>query len=114
MKLAIIGSRSFTNFEYLSSILTEYASEISEIISGGATGADNLAEQWAKAHNIPITVYPADWTRYGRSAGPRRNHDIIINCDKCIAFWDGESNGTGHAIGLCTKYKKPVHIITYV
>ena len=32
MKLAIIGSRSFTNFEYLSSILTEYASEISEII----------------------------------------------------------------------------------
>jgi hypothetical protein len=114
MKLAIIGSRSFTNFEYLTEILTEYASEISEIISGGAPGADKLAEQWANTHNIPITVFEADWGKYGRSAGPMRNHDIIANCDKCIAFWDGESTGTGHSISLCIKYKKPVHIVSYV
>lgn len=114
MKLAIIGSRSFTNFEHLNEMLTPYTHEISEIISGGAPGADKLAEQWADLHNIPVTVFKADWEKFGRSAGPKRNHDIIMNCDECIAFWDGESTGTKHSIGLCKKYNKPVRVISYV
>jgi hypothetical protein len=111
MKLAIIGSRNFTDYNTLEVTLHPLKSTITQIISVAAKGADTLGEQWAATHQIPTTIFPADWKMYGKKAGFIRNKDIIKNCDFCIAFWDGKSKGTAHSISLCQKLNKPYEII---
>lgn len=113
MRLAVIGSRTFTDYKKLEEVLDGYAllNPITEIISGGAKGVDKLAEQYSKARAIPIKVYPAEWDKYGRSAGYRRNTLIVNNCDQVIAFWDGISKGTLHSITLAEKIGKEITVI---
>lgn len=111
MKLAIIGSRTFNNYELLVSILEQYKSKITLVVSGAAKGADSLGERWAIKNNIKTLIFPADWEKYGKRAGFIRNEDIIKNCDCVIAFWDGISKGTTHSLSLCEKYNKPYKII---
>ncbi len=115
VRIAIIGSRSFKDTKLvadtMNSVLEKY--HIAEIVSGGAYGADTLGERWAKANNIPTRIFLPDWNRFGRSAGFRRNHDIIDNCDLCIAFWDGASRGTAHSINLARQAHKEVLIVKF-
>ena len=111
MKIAIIGSRNFTNYKLLQEILEQYKPKITLVVSGAAKGADLLGEKWALENNIQTLIFPADWNQYGKRAGFIRNEDIIKNCDCCVAFWDGESKGTKHSLSLCKKYNKPVKIV---
>lgn len=64
---------------------------ISHVIQGGATGADSGAADWARASEIPVTSFPADWDRYGRQAGPLRNTQMLAEGrpDAVIAFPGG-------------------------
>ena len=107
-KIAVIGSRSFSNYEYLKSILQWH--EFNMIISGGAKGADSLAQRYATEHNVPFKCFNADWDAYGKAAGPIRNKQIIDECDEVIAFWDNVSKGTKLSINLAKEQNKPVHI----
>ena len=111
MKLAIIGSRTFDDYDLLCNHLEPYVDKITLMVSGGAKGADSLGEQWAQSKNIQTLIFPAEWDKYGRRAGYVRNEDIIKNCDICVAFWDGESKGTAHSIKLCKKYNKQIIIV---
>lgn len=113
MKVAVIGSRKFTNTQLLESILDNYKTQITCIISGGARGADQLAESWATTNNIKTMIFKPDWSSFGKSAGYRRNIEIVKNCDLCIAFWDGESKGTAHSISLCKQHDKKIHVIYF-
>lgn len=113
MKLAIIGSRDFTDYDLLSRELKQYKDKITRVISGGAKGADTLGERWAKENNIPIQIFLPDWNKHGKGAGLLRNHDIIKNSNIVIAFWDGKSTGTKQALELTLIYKKPKKIIIY-
>ena len=58
-----------------------------------------------------LTIYPADWLNLGKRAGYVRNTDIVKNSDMIIAFWDGNSKGTKHTIGLAQKMGKECKII---
>lgn len=111
MKLAIIGSRTFNDYNLLVSTLEQYKSKITLVVSGAAKGADSLGEKWAIKNNIKTLIFPADWEKYGKRAGFIRNEDIIKNCDCVIAFWDRISKGTAHSLSLCEKYNKPYKII---
>ena len=111
MKLAIIGSRTFDNYNLLIETLEPYKSKITLVVSGAAKGADSLGEKWAIQNNIETLIFSADWEKHGKKAGFIRNEDIIKNCDCVIAFWDGESKGTKHSLLLCEKYNKPYKII---
>jgi hypothetical protein len=111
MKLAIIGSRTFNDYFFLKEKLDPYVSKITQVISGGANGADFLGEKWAKENNIETMIFYADWKKYGKRAGFIRNEYIINNCDLCVAFWDGKSKGTSHSLSLCEKYNKKYKII---
>lgn len=106
MNVAIIGSRTFTDYERAKQFLAALDLDISRIISGGARGADAIAERYAAEHGIPTTIYPADWERYGRGAGMIRNKQIIADADLVVAFWDGASKGTKNAMELARKAKK--------
>ena len=110
MKLAVIGSRDFENIDMLNQVLMKHREEITLVISGGAKGADAMAEQWAKDKGIETLIFLPDWSKYGRSAGVVRNQDIIKSCDMCIAFWDGKSKGTASGIRLCKKYGKTCEV----
>ena len=112
MKLAIVGSRSFTNYELLQiNLLRLFPVLPSEIISGGAMGADTLAERFATAHAIKLTVHDAAWSSYGRRAGYLRNETIVQAADVIVAFWDGKSPGTKLTIDLARRYNKQVIVI---
>ena len=113
MKLAIVGSRTFTNFKRLEEFAIENIkiSQITTVISGGAVGADKLAEEFAKKYDIPIQIFYPNWKKYGKIAGFIRNEKIIKNCDEVIALWDGMSRGTEHSIGLARKYGKLLYIL---
>jgi hypothetical protein len=112
MKVAVVGSRNFNDYEKLKQTLDQ-TPDITRIISGGAKGADALAEQWAKEKGIEIVVYKPDWAKYGRGAGVVRNRLIIEDCDYCIAFWDGVSNGTKSSIEHSKKMHKRLLVVRY-
>lgn len=105
--LGIVGSRTFTDYvmfkEKISQILLKLEKKYSKIVfvSGGCPkGADNFAKQYAVENSIEIIEYLADWDKYGKSAGFKRNHLIIDKSDLLVAFWDGYSKGTLHDLKL--------------
>lgn len=100
MRCIIAGSRNNIEYQNVFSAMGEcpWSSEITEVVSGKARGVDTMGEQWAKENNIPIKEFPADWKKFGRSAGPRRNEEMGDYADALIAVWDGESKGTKHMI----------------
>jgi len=128
MKLAIIGSRNFNDYNLV--IAETLKLNPTEIISGGAKGADTLAEWFCREYlkKEPI-VFLAKWddlsaepccikeNRYGKLynclAGFNRNVDIVDACDIVLAFWDGKSKGTKHTIDLATQANKPVVIVNF-
>jgi len=59
---------------------------ITEIVSGGATGADKCGENFAKECNIPLKVFEADWDTLGRKAGPIRNGEMAEYADALCVF----------------------------
>ncbi len=113
MNYAIIGSRDFKDYKFLSALLDKIPN-ITKVVSGGARGADSLAERWAKEHNIEVLLFIPDWDQYGKAAGFIRNKDIVNNADRIIALWDGSSKGTKSSIDYAAKAGKRVLIVNYL
>ena len=86
MKVAVIGSRTFNDYEEVKRSLS--AINITLLVSGGAKGADTLGEQYAKENNIPTKIFLPDWNKHGKAAGFIRNTDIINEAELVVAFWD--------------------------
>lgn len=110
MIYAIIGSRGYENYAQFEATLDLKHKDITKIVSGGARGVDSMAERYALEHNIELVVFPADWDRYGKSAGYRRNVDIVNAAEHVIAFWDFQSKGTKHSLNLAQQANKPYTI----
>jgi len=115
LKLAVVGSRSFDDYELVKKFLDAYKAQTPELIlvSGGASGADSLAERYAEENNLQIIVFKPDWKKYGKTAGFLRNTTIIEEADEVIAFWDGESHGTLDSMKKTKKLNKPLLEVKY-
>jgi hypothetical protein len=111
MKVAVIGSRTFNDYELVKETLTKL--DITLLISGGAKGADSLGERYANENNITTLIFKPDWERHGRGAGMIRNTDIVKNSDIVVAFWDGSSKGTLDSIRKVENLNKGLMIIKY-
>lgn len=121
--LLIVGTRTFSDYELLKTTADKmlYA-QVAEgksiiIISGGADGADTLAEQYAHEKGYQLYVFEADWNE-GNSAGYKRNarmHKYISRQQKrgVLAFWDGRSKGTAHSFTLAKEYGNPIKVFNY-
>lgn len=107
ISLGIVGSREFDDYGLLIESIFDVLAlqEIRQVVSGGAKGADSLAERFAKDFNIPLVVHKANWNKYGKAAGMIRNKTIVEDSDFVIAFWNGKSRGTKNSIELANKIR---------
>jgi len=104
--LAVVGSRNYTNYDEFCSEFASFWMDNMEgrlynevgIVSGGAKGVDKMAEIYADEAEMECKVFLPDWRKYGKSAGFRRNTQIVDACDALVAFWDGKSRGTMDSI----------------
>lgn len=110
MKVIIAGSREITDKWSIVEAVGATDWIISEVVSGTAKGVDILGEEWAKIHKIPIKQFPANWDKYGKAAGFRRNEEMAEYADALIAIWDGKSRGTLHMINSMVSRKKSVYV----
>ncbi len=110
MKLGVVGSRGFRDYRKLNDVLVD--AKPSRVISGGAMGADTLAETWARRNGVETQIFLPDHKRY-RHAYHHRNRLIAEACDRLIAFWDGSSTGTKYTIDYARRIGKPVEIIRF-
>ena len=129
-RIAIVGSRDFHNYEYLKQELIEFCFDVRyvgdsngdwspeyiskhhniEIVSGGAKGADTLAEKFANEFRFEKLIFKPDWDLYGKRAGFVRNAKIVDNCDVLFAFQINKSKGTQHSVDLAREKGKEVYV----
>lgn len=108
MKVAVLGSRKLTVDD-----LGKYLpSDTDEIVSGGASGIDLCAKEYALKNGIKLTEFLPDYSRYKKGAPLKRNLQIVEHSDVIIAFWDGHSAGTAHVIEAAKKANRPT--VVYV
>lgn len=92
MRVLVTGGRNYGDAAKVDAVLGKLHAEagIERIIHGDATGADALADRWARAHGIDVAAYPVtdeDWETFGTFAGPRRNKAMLIEQpDVVVAF----------------------------
>jgi hypothetical protein len=114
MKIVIAGSRSIINYDLLEfAIYRSKFVNITEVISGKASGVDFLGEQWARKNNIPIIEFPAKWNLLGKRAGYERNKEMAQYCDGAIILWNGISNGTKNMVENLEKLYKPYYRLIF-
>lgn len=109
MRLLICGGRDYDDFERVHLVLKGMPVPITTIIEGGASGADHCAAMFARAADIPLETYKADWKTYGRYAGPLRNTRMLTEGkpDMVIAF----PGGKGTANMIMQAKQRGVHVI---
>ena len=76
-RVLVCGGRHYSDSRHLGRVLGALATRPTLIIHGDATGADELAQRWARRQRIPDRPFPADWGAHGRAAGPIRNQQML-------------------------------------
>lgn len=110
MRVAVIGSRIIDE-KFFKNLCEIMPINVSELVSGGAVGADKLAEKYSLENNIPIKIFMPDYQNNGKLATFKRNDEIIEFADYVIAMWDGRSSGSKYVITRCIKRNVPVRVI---
>lgn len=93
MRVLVCGGREFNDAALMWATLNEqHATDVfTLVIHGGARGADYMAGLWASETGIEVKVFPADWNRHRKAAGPLRNQQMLAEGkpDLVIAFPGG-------------------------
>lgn len=119
MKLIIAGSRDFKDYNLIEQKVLGFIkrhrteNESVEIISGRARGADSLGEKFADKFGLKKHLMPAEWNKYGKAAGFRRNGEMAKIATHCILFWDGESRGTENMTEIAKKNGLIFEVVKY-
>jgi len=123
MKLIIAGKRdiypSITMLHTLIGYHLKDIRQVTEIVSGGAsgvdTGAKNICNNKIGSSSYDLYLFnkykefPADWDKHGKAAGPIRNAEMAKYGDALLLIWDGESKGSANMKENMLKLNKPVY-----
>lgn len=114
-RIIVCGGRHFNDYACLESILDDVLADHNlgyaevEVVSGGCpSGADALGELFATTHNIQCSRFPAEWDKYGKSAGPIRNSQMVNYARESqkpivVAFSNSTTRGTNDTIKKANK-----------
>lgn len=94
----VTGSRDWKDAELLGRVLAAHQPGL--LVEGGARGADTLAREWAREAGVSCITIPADWDRWGKGAGAKRNILMLEQYPEALvlAFPLPQSKGTWHCI----------------
>lgn len=81
------------------------------IINDGTSGTAQLARNWAKAHDIPVFTYRADWKQFGQMAGHNRALRMLENADAALIFHAEGDRATEILLEYAVKAKIPVRCV---
>lgn len=113
MLILCAGGRRFFDTMIVNKTMNNLLKEFGSftIVHGGASGADNIVDHWAREHEIERIVVNADWDQYKHAAGPIRNKQMIeMKPDLVILFPGGK--GTANTAFLAIEAKIPVRRIS--
>lgn len=111
MRILITGSREWDDAETLAILLKRYydRDRTAVLIHGNGRGCDKQAARIWKAFGGHAVPYHAQWNLYGKSAGPKRNQQMVNDgATVCLAFPLGESRGTRDCMERAKKAGIPV------
>lgn len=112
MKVIIAGSRTIHDLRLVVFAVAASGFDVTVVISGKCPkGVDCLGEAWAKNNGVPVDPYPANWKKYGITAGGIRNAEMSKVGDALIAIHDGVSKGTANMINFMKLLNKPCYIL---
>lgn len=107
--VAIVGSRDYPDIDavtlYVRSLVPRTI-----VVTGGARGVDLAAATAARACRLPLIELKPDYAGLGEKAPLARNVLIARLCDRMVAFWDGKSTGTAHAMAQAKALGKRVEL----
>lgn len=109
IKVIIAGSRHITDYNLVKDFIESLNLDIYEVICGMARGVDLLGRRWAIENKIDVIEFPAQWDKYGKSAGYKRNVEMANYANETvlggglILIWDGKSKGSGHMKDIAEK-----------
>lgn len=114
IKLAIVGSRTFNDEIFFKEKLQGWIEKYDIpdfIVSGGAKGADTMAQNYAIENEIELIVFKPDYSKYaGKIAPLMRNTQIVNECTHVLAFPSESGSGTQDTIRKAKKLGKSVDI----
>lgn len=99
-RLLVTGSRKWWNVLIIKRALRQARIELGTddivLVSGACpSGADRICERVWESWGLPVERHPAQWSMYGKSAGPIRNQEMVdLGADLCTAFPMADSSGT--------------------
>ena len=108
----VCGGRDYSDFPMVCVVLDDEHARIpiGKIVHGAASGADTLADQWARMRGIEVQPFPADWKTHKRAAGPIRNREMLTTSPALVVAFRGGS-GTADMIKAANKAGVPVKVI---
>ena len=114
--IGIVGSRRRHTSQDLKLCAETFLSVYNKgdtIVSGGCPkGGDRFAEIIAKQSGVPIKIHKAEWDKYGRGAGLKRNTYIAEDADVLIAVVASDrTGGTEDTIRKAKRLGKEVILI---
>jgi hypothetical protein len=111
-RVLVTGSRTWGGITAIHAALAAtHAHHPDMVLVSGACkqGADAIAERWAALHAVPVERHPAEWRRYGKSAGFRRNTAMVqTHPDEVVAFIRDSSRGASHCARIAEAAGIPV------
>lgn len=109
-RVLVCGGRDFNDKEWVYKYLDGYSSGFWSvtIIQGGARGADALAKAWSKDRDFPMEEYKADWEKFGKGAGYRRNKQMLIEGKPTVVIAFPGGRGTADMVKQAKAANIPV------
>ncbi len=109
----VTGSRDWTDSGLIENKLISIGAKL--VVQGGAAGADTIASEWAKYHDVEVDTVKANWNKYGKSAGPIRNRAMLEKYKNkpgvvVVVFRKNNSRGTTHCYELAKSLGFTVHV----
>jgi len=127
MRILLSGSRAFTNSKVFMDAMIDVIAELQykhetplyniELIHGGAKGTDLMGDMFARGYKIKTKVFPANWEEFGKSAGMKRNlemlfYGIVDPLSFLVAFNMNNSKGTTAMMNACKKKNVPSYMFS--